>query len=78
MRPEGVCPFAQSFFGAEIQPKHLVFCYLGFLPGFSLAFCFLPHPIHSLFFKKTKLSCFGGFGFFGFLNPNNCLVSWSC
>jgi hypothetical protein len=38
---------AQSFFfGAEIQPKHLVFCYLGFLPGFSLVFCCLPHPMH--------------------------------
>ena len=42
--------YAQSFFlGAEIQPKHLVFCYLGFLPGFSLVFCCLPHPMHSRF-----------------------------
>ncbi len=37
------------FFGAEIQPKHLVFCYLGFLPGFSWVFCCLPHPMHSRF-----------------------------
>ncbi len=60
------------FFGAEIQPKLLVFCYLGFLPGFSLVFCCLPHPC-TVFSKKTKLSCSGGF-FFGFLNPSNCLV----
>ncbi len=43
--PERVCTVL--FFGAEIQPKHLVFCYLGFLPGFSLVFCCLPHPMHS-------------------------------
>jgi hypothetical protein len=52
--------FTVLFFGEEIQPKHLVFCYLGFLPGFSLVFCFLPHPMHS-FLKKTKLFCFCGF-----------------
>ncbi len=45
--PEGVCTVL--FFGAEIQPKHLVFCNLGFLPSFSLVFCFLPHPMHSHF-----------------------------
>jgi len=43
--PEGVCTVL--FFGAEIQPKHLVFYYLGFLPGCSMVFCFLPHPIQS-------------------------------
>jgi hypothetical protein len=40
------------FFGAEIQPKHLVFCYLGFLPGFSLVFCCLPHPMHAQSFLR--------------------------
>jgi hypothetical protein len=45
-QPERVCTVI--FFGAEIQPKHLVFCYLGFLPGFSLVFCCLPHPMHTL------------------------------
>ncbi len=45
--PERVCTVL--LFGAEIQPKHLVFCHLGFLPGFSLVFCFLPHPMHSQF-----------------------------
>jgi hypothetical protein len=34
-------------FGAEIQPKNLVFRYLRFLPGFSLVLCFFPHPMHS-------------------------------
>ena len=45
--PEGVCTVL--YFGTEFQPKHLVFYYLGFLPGFSLVFCFLPHPMHSPF-----------------------------
>ncbi len=45
--PEGVCTV--HFSGAEIHPKHLVFCYLGFLPGFLLVFCFLPNPMHSRF-----------------------------
>jgi hypothetical protein len=30
------------FFGAEIQPKHLVVCYFGFLPGFPLGFLLSP------------------------------------
>ncbi len=42
--------YAQSFYLAQkIQPKYLVFCFLGFLPGFSLVFCFLPHPMQSHF-----------------------------
>jgi hypothetical protein len=42
------------FFGAEIQPKHLVFCYLGFLPGFSLVFCFLPPTYAQSFLRKPS------------------------
>jgi hypothetical protein len=58
--PEGVCTLHSPFCSTEIQPKHLVFCYLGFLPDFLLVFCFLLHPMH-IDSKKTKLSCFGGF-----------------
>ncbi len=46
---EGCITRTVLIFGAEIQPKHLVFCYLGFFPGFSLVSCFLPHPMHSRF-----------------------------
>ncbi len=65
------------FFGAEIQPKHLVFCYLGFLPGFSLVFCCLPHPC-TVLSKKTKLSCFGGFFSLVFKIQATAWFSWSC
>ncbi len=60
-------------FGAEIQPKHLVFCYLGFLPGFSLVFCCLPHPMDSCF-QENKAFLFWRIFFLGFWNPSNCLV----
>jgi hypothetical protein len=49
------------FFGAEIQPKHLVFCYLGFLPCFSLVFCFLPHPYARLFLTKPSFLALADF-----------------
>ncbi len=69
--PERVC--TDLFFGAEIQTKHLVFCYLGFLPGFSLVFCGLPHPMHSPF-KENQAFLFWRIFFLGFKNPSNCLV----
>ncbi len=69
--PEGVCTIL--LFGAEIQPKHLVFYYLGFLPGFSLVFCFLPHPMHSPFLENQAFLFWRIFSL-GFLNPSNCLV----
>jgi hypothetical protein len=50
--PERVCTVL--LFGAEIQPKHLVFCYLGFLPGFSLVFCFLLPPYAQSFLRKPS------------------------
>jgi hypothetical protein len=58
MLPERVCTVL--FFGAEIQPKHLVFCYLGFLPGFRW-FSAVSPTLCTVVSKKTKLSCFGGF-----------------
>jgi hypothetical protein len=63
------------FFGAEIQPKHLVFCYLGFLPSFFVGFLLSPPtlckenqaPSHlvladffPLFFKSQQLLGFLG------------------
>jgi hypothetical protein len=36
---------AESFLKAEIQPKHLVSGFFGFLPGFALVFGFLSHPM---------------------------------
>ncbi len=62
------------FFGAEIQPKHLVFCYLGFLPGFLLVFCCLPHLMHSRFLENQTFLFWRIFSLV-FLNPSNCLVS---
>jgi hypothetical protein len=41
------------FFGAEIQPEHLVFFTLGFLPGFPLVFAFTP-TLCTVVSKKTK------------------------
>jgi hypothetical protein len=60
---EGVCTVL--FFGAEIQPKHLVFCYLGFLPDFSLVFCCLPYPMHSRF-QENQAFLFWRIFFLGF------------
>jgi hypothetical protein len=48
------------FFGTEIQPKHLVFFYLGFRPGFPWFSAFFP-TLCTVISEKTKLSCFGGF-----------------
>jgi hypothetical protein len=64
---------AKSFFGAEIQSKHLVFYNLGFLPGFLLVFCFLPDPPHSRFIENQAFLFWRIFSL-GFLNPNNCLA----
>ncbi len=71
LKPERVCTVL--FFGAEIQPKHLVFCYLGFLPGFLLVFCCLPYPMHSRF-QENQAFLFWRIFFLGFWNPSNCLV----
>ncbi len=69
--PERVCTVL--FFGAEIQPKRLVFCYLGFLPGFSLVFCCLPHPMHSNF-QENQAFLFWRIFSLVFLNLSNCLI----
>ncbi len=51
--PKGV--FTVIFIGTEIQPKHLVFYFLGFLPGFSLVFCFFRH-LYSMHGHCTVIS----------------------
>jgi hypothetical protein len=51
MIPGAVCTV---FFGAEIQPKHLVFCYLGFSLWFFIGFLLSPLLYAQSFFKKTS------------------------
>ncbi len=72
VRPAWGC-MRSHFFGSEFQPKHLVFRYLVFLPGFLLVFCFLHHPTHSRF-QENQAFLFWLIFFLGFLNPSNCLV----
>ena len=64
---------AQCFFSSKVQPTiTLGFLLLWFLPGSSLVFWFLPHPIHVVS-KKPKVSGFGDF-FPWFLKTKQHLV----
>jgi len=52
--PEGVCTVL--FFGAEIQPKHLVFCYPWISPWFFVDFLLSPPPYAQSFVSFLVLA----------------------
>ncbi len=66
--------YAQSFFLAQKSNQNTWF---SATLVFSLVFRWfsaVSPTLCTVVSKKTKLSCFGGFFFLGFLNPSNCLV----
>ncbi len=58
----------------DLKPKTMVFWYLGFLPGFSLVFCFLPHPFHKPTPRFLVIFDFS----LVFKNQASTWVSWIC